>query len=533
MLEPRFFERMTEADLGGSPTTRRTSSSCAASSVARRSPSPCRARGQGDRGADPRRRLVRAPTIAARTSTSPGSSPAGSRSTLDNAGLFSDLERAEEARAEIAETLQHGLLPPPLPHIPGWSVAASYRPAGAENEVGGDFYDAFPAAGGWMLVIGDVTGRGARAASVTAQARYTLRTAAALTGDPAGRALDPQPGPARPRRLRALQRRRAGDLRGPAEAGADRGRRPPAAAAGRRRSGRPRWPGPGRCSAPSPTPSGASTTAFVEPGQQLVVVTDGIAEASGPERALRRGAPARRARRRRRPGAGGAAARRGAAGLHRRRPRRRRRDPRHGAGLARVARAAAGSRSPPPRPRPGDGGIRRRRWMRRRQELVERLFDAFNRRDAAGDRRALRRGDGVLRGRPPRRSAAASPTSAPRACSDYLDDVATVWEELLITPMEVEQRGDSLLVRGRVYLRSRALGIRDMPAAWIWELRDGPLHPRPGLRRSGGGGSRRFSREASARAESRSPCIEIDDSTPVIFSSLSTWSFEQQMTSRP
>jgi serine phosphatase RsbU (regulator of sigma subunit) len=104
--------------------------------------------------------------------------------TLENAGLFSDLERAERARMEIAETLQHGLLPPPLPHIPGWAVAASYRPAGAENEVGGDFYDAFPAAGGWMLVIGDVTGRGARAASVTAQARYTLRTAAALTGDP-------------------------------------------------------------------------------------------------------------------------------------------------------------------------------------------------------------------------------------------------------------------------------------------------------------------------------------------------------------
>ncbi len=104
--------------------------------------------------------------------------------TLENAGLFSDLERAEGARAEIAQTLQRGLLPPPLPHIPGWSVAASYRPAGAENEVGGDFYDAFPAAGGWMLVIGDVTGRGASAASVTAQARYTLRTAASLTGDP-------------------------------------------------------------------------------------------------------------------------------------------------------------------------------------------------------------------------------------------------------------------------------------------------------------------------------------------------------------
>ncbi|MDX6608305.1 MAG: hypothetical protein QOF85_230 [Solirubrobacterales bacterium] len=104
--------------------------------------------------------------------------------TLDNSGLFADLERAEEARSEIAATLQRGLLPPPLPHIPGWSLAAMYRPAGAENEVGGDFYDAFQVADGWMLVIGDVTGRGARAASITALARYTLRTAAVLTNDP-------------------------------------------------------------------------------------------------------------------------------------------------------------------------------------------------------------------------------------------------------------------------------------------------------------------------------------------------------------
>ena len=104
--------------------------------------------------------------------------------TLDNSGLFADLERAEASRAEIAETLQRGLLPPPLPHIPGWSLAALYRPAGAENEVGGDFYDAFPVADGWMLVIGDVTGRGARAATITALARYTLRTAASLTNDP-------------------------------------------------------------------------------------------------------------------------------------------------------------------------------------------------------------------------------------------------------------------------------------------------------------------------------------------------------------
>jgi len=103
---------------------------------------------------------------------------------LDNSGLFADLERAERARAEIAETLQRGLLPSPLPHIRGWSIAAMYRPAGAENEVGGDFYDVFRVPGGWMLAIGDVTGRGARAATITAVARYTLRTAAVLTDDP-------------------------------------------------------------------------------------------------------------------------------------------------------------------------------------------------------------------------------------------------------------------------------------------------------------------------------------------------------------
>lgn len=103
---------------------------------------------------------------------------------LDNSGLFADLERAEQARSEIAETLQRGLLPPPLPHIPGWSIAAMYRPAGAENEVGGDFYDVFRVPEGWMLAIGDVTGRGAHAASITAVARYTLRTAALLSNDP-------------------------------------------------------------------------------------------------------------------------------------------------------------------------------------------------------------------------------------------------------------------------------------------------------------------------------------------------------------
>ena len=50
--------------------------------------------------------------------------------------------------------------------------------------------------------------------------------------------------------------------------------------------------------------------------------------------------------------------------------------------------------------------------------------------------------------------------------------MAQVWEELRITPSEIERRGGALLVRGRVYARSRDLGIRDVPVAWIWEIRD-------------------------------------------------------------
>jgi serine phosphatase RsbU (regulator of sigma subunit)/PAS domain-containing protein len=87
--------------------------------------------------------------------------------------------------AEIAATLQRGMLPPPMPWMPGWSAAALYHPAGEIAEVGGDFFDAFRAGEDWMVVIGDVAGHGPPAATLTALARHTLRTAAALTGDPA------------------------------------------------------------------------------------------------------------------------------------------------------------------------------------------------------------------------------------------------------------------------------------------------------------------------------------------------------------
>ena len=88
-------------------------------------------------------------------------------------------------RSHIAQTLQRSLLPPALPEIPGLELAARYRAAGEQNEVGGDFYDAFAAGdGAWTLVIGDVSGKGAEAAALTSLTRHTLRAAALRSASP-------------------------------------------------------------------------------------------------------------------------------------------------------------------------------------------------------------------------------------------------------------------------------------------------------------------------------------------------------------
>ncbi len=201
---------------------------------------------------------------------------------LDNCGLFADLERAERARSEIAETLQRGLLPSPLPDIPGWTVAAMYRPAGDENEVGGDFYDAFRVPGGWMLVIGDVTGRGAHAASITAVARYTLRTAAVLTDDPllALRTLNRVLLARGDATLCSLAALTLGEDPTQPVRLAVAGHPPPLLVDGEAVS---------EAATPDPVLGAFPDSEWslshveVEPGQQLVVITDGITEARGPE----------------------------------------------------------------------------------------------------------------------------------------------------------------------------------------------------------------------------------------------------------
>jgi serine phosphatase RsbU (regulator of sigma subunit)/anti-sigma regulatory factor (Ser/Thr protein kinase)/PAS domain-containing protein len=117
------------------------------------------------------------------------SAESGRRYEDDDVALFAELGRRagvaiENARlyterSRIAHTLQARLLPSRLPAPPGMRLAARYRAAGEYNEVGGDFYDAFQRAPGeWVVLIGDVSGKGPEAAALTALARYTIRAAA-------------------------------------------------------------------------------------------------------------------------------------------------------------------------------------------------------------------------------------------------------------------------------------------------------------------------------------------------------------------
>ncbi|MCA2218349.1 PP2C family protein-serine/threonine phosphatase [Jidongwangia harbinensis] len=96
-----------------------------------------------------------------------------------------DAEREREHLRRLVSDLQRSLLPAALPVPPGMATAGYYHMA-SPDEVGGDFYDLFPLAGGrWGFFLGDVCGKGVDAAAVTAAARYTLRAAAVYDPDPA------------------------------------------------------------------------------------------------------------------------------------------------------------------------------------------------------------------------------------------------------------------------------------------------------------------------------------------------------------
>ncbi|MEV7060647.1 SpoIIE family protein phosphatase [Streptomyces microflavus] len=96
-------------------------------------------------------------------------------------------QQAEADRARLQEALavlQQSLLPAALPMVPGLEAASYYHTA-SPDLLGGDFYDLFLLDGGrWAFFLGDVCGKGPKAAAVTSLARYTLRAAAMHDPDP-------------------------------------------------------------------------------------------------------------------------------------------------------------------------------------------------------------------------------------------------------------------------------------------------------------------------------------------------------------
>ena len=92
------------------------------------------------------------------------------------ASIAVDNARLATARRETARTLQKSLLPDLVPGIDGWNVATLYRAArdAQEVEVGGDFYD-FYESDGWLVLLGDVTGKGIEAAALTSLVRHGAR----------------------------------------------------------------------------------------------------------------------------------------------------------------------------------------------------------------------------------------------------------------------------------------------------------------------------------------------------------------------
>ncbi|MEV4281982.1 SpoIIE family protein phosphatase [Actinoplanes xinjiangensis] len=104
----------------------------------------------------------------------------------DRAGLALDNARLAERDREVALTLQRSLLAGERPTDSRFHVATVYRPAVQALEVGGDWYDAFITVNGSVgVVVGDVVGRGVRAASAMGQLRSAVRALAKAERSPA------------------------------------------------------------------------------------------------------------------------------------------------------------------------------------------------------------------------------------------------------------------------------------------------------------------------------------------------------------
>jgi serine phosphatase RsbU (regulator of sigma subunit) len=126
--------------------------------------------------------------------------PAGRPHTPEDLLLIDDIARraalavrnaqAVGEHVQVSQTLQAALLPRALPQVPQIGFAAEYLPASTGADVGGDFYDVIAVGPDrWLATIGDVCGKGARAAARTGLVRDVLR-ALVREGRPLVRAIE-------------------------------------------------------------------------------------------------------------------------------------------------------------------------------------------------------------------------------------------------------------------------------------------------------------------------------------------------------
>lgn len=101
------------------------------------------------------------------------------RDVTERVRARNELQHVLAEQQRVATALQASMVPGRLPEVPGCELASAYHPAGDGSEVGGDFLDVFALGPGtWGFVLGDVSGKGAQAAAVSAAARYTIRALA-------------------------------------------------------------------------------------------------------------------------------------------------------------------------------------------------------------------------------------------------------------------------------------------------------------------------------------------------------------------
>lgn len=197
-----------------------------------------------------------------------------------------------ERFATLARTLQESLLPPDLPEVRGVELAARYHPAGAGTDVGGDFYDVFRTGRDrWGIVVGDVCGKGAEAARFTALARYTVRAASMLARAPSrvltmlNEAILRQStsgGGLGDERFATVVYATLHRAKGRVTLAVSSGGHPPALVVRTDGTVEPVSP-PGMVLGLFPKADLADATVILEPGESLVLYTDGVTEARGPD----------------------------------------------------------------------------------------------------------------------------------------------------------------------------------------------------------------------------------------------------------